>query len=128
MKGRTLPSIAEELGVPYGTVHHWHTGEKWASMRRQLRAELLENWKDQFRVRAAVEIYRTLALHISAGRKLAGKIGEALKRDDLSVDELAALAKALRNEFMSVEPLLKPILSVAGHGAPDSNPAAASAA
>jgi hypothetical protein len=120
IKGQTLPSIAEELGVPYGTVHHWHTGEKWASIRRQLRAELLENWKDQFRVRAAVELYRTLALHISAARELSRKIGLALKREDLTVDELATLAKALRNEFMAVEPLLKPILSA--------SPAAATAA
>lgn len=110
IKGWTLPSVAKELGVPYGTVHHWHTGEGWAGMRRQMRADLLDDWKERFRVRTVVEMYRTMTLHISAAQELALKIGEAAAKEGVTPKELATLASALRSEYLAIEPLLRPLL------------------
>jgi hypothetical protein len=40
----SLHGIARMLNVPYGTVHGWHTRDRWAGTLRQMKAKLREEW------------------------------------------------------------------------------------
>jgi uncharacterized protein YjcR len=109
IQGSPLPAIAKKLGLPYGTVHGWHTAEKWASMRKQMRADLLEDFREKFRAGALVSMYRTIMRQLNLSNKVAGRIEAALPAATSS-DDLLKLAQAMAAEFKVVERLLKPLV------------------
>ena len=109
IQGSPLPSIAKRLGVPCGTVHGWHTLEKWTSIRKQMRADLMADFQEKFRAGALVSMYQTIMRHLSLSNKVASHIEAALP-DATSPDDLQKLAQALAAEFKVVERLLKPLV------------------
>jgi len=110
MSGSSLPAIALELSVPYGTIHNWHASERWADMRRQIRTDLLSNWNDIFRARSLFAMQKLVVEHLRIGATFAERIKESLARPDLTPDELRALAQALNAEFRVIEKILAPII------------------
>lgn len=110
MVGNSLPAIAQELSVPYGTVHNWHSTEHWADMRRQIRTDLLNNWNDYFKAKSIVAMHALVIDHLKIGATFADRIKESLARPDVSPEELRNLAQALSAEFRVVEKILAPII------------------
>ena len=78
VQGTPLPSIAHKLTLPYGTVHGWHTAEKWAGIRKQMRADLLEDFREKFRAGALVSLYQTIMRHLNLSNAVASRIETAL--------------------------------------------------
>lgn len=109
--GQRLDSIATELGVSYGTIHGWHNRERWASIRKQMRSDLLEGWKQRCKAGAIIASWRLVADHLRIADRFVHRMEEALNRESVSVEELYCLAKALSTEFRALEPLLKPVWS-----------------
>ena len=100
--GRTLPQIAEDLKVCYGTLHTWHATESWADRRKQIRTALNRNWQKQFLGLITVAGMDLIADHLKISRRLADEIRNSLDRE-VSPSELGALASALDKSSKAVE-------------------------
>ncbi len=109
MQGCPLSDISAKLEIPYGTVHGWHTDEKWAGIRQQLRADMMTDFHEKFRAGALVTMYQTIMRHLDLSNAVASRIEAALPTAS-STDDLLKLAQALASEFKVVERLLRPLV------------------
>ena len=113
--GVPLRQIALDLQVPYGTLHGWHSGEKWASKARQIRTDLQTEYAENLRIltgNAALALVRG-KLAILGG--IQAEIMRALQENP-SVNELARLAQLFRQTYQDLEPHMKAARAGIGNG------------
>ena len=106
---KTLRATSEELGVPYNTVHYWHTKERWASRRKQLPSEMYDDWRLEWqqgiareRAQFILRLFRiSEELHAETSRQLAAAVAPA---------KVVAIAKACKLNSDMIWPYVETFL------------------
>lgn len=110
----TLQEIADKVGVPYGTLHGWHTTEKWADKRRQIRAKLFDEWKQNAMRESAEGMIRLVSAQLRAAMLITDRVKRMANGEDLDSTEVCRLARALKESSLVVRGILEPVYGGAG--------------
>jgi transposase-like protein len=100
-QGTRLPDIARELRVPYGTVHNWHTSQGWTSIRRQMQAELMDDWKRKVLAAMKISTMGTWARHLVLCQKISDVIQVYIEsnKETISPKEILEVCRAFKTEY-----------------------------
>ena len=93
----SMPQIAEQLGVPYGTIHTWHQRDKWVSRSKQIESEAIDVLREDFGKKVLHKGFEVIRNQLQISGLILERVSKKLERDDLSAADLEILAKIERN-------------------------------